>query len=181
MNARGYLESLLADTYVKRVRVIGLSLTDNADVYQSLLVSKDDPNHDLVTDGTNIAECETGSRIIDLRLKIVFTVGSSGDMTEVALWRDKDAGITTSFTISALFNSDYTLTNEEVKGVCMWYDMLNWGSGSDKQTAFPRIRRAAMARNKRLREGDVLKLLFSQNDGSLTRKANIVGRITVAK
>lgn len=181
MGLKNQLESILADTYVKRVRAVDVALTNNADTYVTLLASKDDPNHDLISDGSNIAECETGSRIVDLDLKLMLWDATTDDRIEVALFRDKDAGLTTSLSVTNLFLSDYTATAQEVKSACMWYEMFLFGSSSDMKTTGPRIRHQAMARNKRMRENDLIKLLFSCDDGGATRKANIVGRITVAK
>lgn len=158
--------------------MVDIALTDNADVYITFLTTKDTPDNDLETDGTNIAEVYSGARITDINLKIILHAGASGDRTEIMMFRDKDATLLTNATIGNLFEMDYAATPALVRAAAMWYDMHIWGSGSDKLTTAPRIRRAAMARNSQLRENDTLRILFSQNDGGTGRKVSIVGRIT---
>lgn len=158
--------------------MVDIALTDNADVYVTLLTTKDAPDTDVETDGTTIAETYSGARIVDVNLKLILHGGTAGDRTEIVYYKDRDAALGASWTVALLFDQDYTVNTAAIRNGTMWYDMHVWGSGSDKNTLMPRVRRAAMARNAQLRENDNLKILFSQNDGSTTRKLSMVGRLT---
>lgn len=181
MGLKQQLQNILSDKHVCRVRINTLAVTDNADVYQSLLVAKDDPNYDLATDGTNVAECEIGSRILDIDLKIVLHTIAQNDVSEVIIFKDPDVMLTTGMTPANLFLADVTQLTTNLRKYAMWYNVFIGGGAGQNHTFFAKISRGAMARNRRMAENDTLKILFSQNDASASRKAFIVGRITVAK
>lgn len=179
-SARNYLKNIMATPHVARVRMVDITLTDNADVYISLLKCDDDPDYDLISDGTNIAECQVGSMIQDVNLAIMMHGMAANDREEIIFFRDPDVALTTTVTPVSLFTSDYTTATQAIKKATMWYSMYQMmGAGTGFQTA-PRIRHAALLRNKNQLDGDVIKISFHQNDGGVTRKVNIVGRITHA-
>lgn len=177
--AKATLQNLLGTTHVQRVRIIDQDLTDNTNVYLSLLKAQDDDvDYDIVSDGTLIARCDTGARIVDIQLHTVIWGMASSDRVEVIMYRDRDSGITTSMTPAALFTSDYTTVTDAVRKHCMHYNYYQGASNRDAFNTPIRASRGAMARNKQMQDQDILKILFSMNDGSTTRKMTMIGRIT---
>lgn len=181
MGLKQQILNIVSDKHVARVRITALALTDNADVYQSLLVAKDDPNYDLATDGTNVAECEVGSRLIGIDLNIKLYTIAQNDIEEVILYKDPDNLLSTGMTPSELFAADVTAQRIVVRKHAMWYNVFIGGGAGQNHQFFMRVSKGAMARNRKFADGDVLKLMFSQNDASISRKAYIVGRLIFAK
>lgn len=174
------LRRALGHTVKHRVRIVQQGLTSAATDVEDLLKAVDAPDYDIETDGTNVAECETGARIVGMDLKMIIYLPDVKNRVEMMLYRDKDGGVSASFVPTNLFDSDHTPHIENVKRNTVFYDIFIAGSTQDKYSrtlrGFP-----AMKRVRLMQENDVFRLNFI--NGTYTNAANwtLVGSITTVK
>lgn len=171
------VKSMQAKT-THRIRIVKVNAPAATDTYVTLLTAKDDPNYDLVTDGTNVAECEIGSFIRKVQLHITYQASAAGDMVEMMLFKDPDAAFTTNMTPTQLYTSDVSSISLDVRKNTVWYHLFVASTGRDTFVGGPSLK--AMGRIKVMRENDNLRLLFSvpANDSGTYY---ITGRIITAK
>lgn len=167
---------LLGYRTVHRVRMVAQSLTTAATDNIGLLAAADSPDSDLETDGTNVAQCENGSRIVAMKLKLQVRLSNASERTEMFLFRDQDNAVSTNFTPTNLFDADHSVTNDNVRKNLAWYDVFIAGVSHDiykKRISWM----PAMSRMRQLRDTDRLELNFV-NSAMSGGTFNLIGTIT---
>lgn len=125
-----------------------------------------EPNYDLTTDGTNVAECHPGAKIVAIQLIGSIYGLQATRLVEWVIGRDPDGAIlTTGFTIANLYTADATLTNLQLKKNA-------WGAGhvigTDRTGVDVRLNiTSALRRTSKMLDGDVVRLVFT-DDGAGT-------------
>lgn len=176
------LRRALGHTVNHRVRIMEVTLSNSATDTVSLLQAADAPDYDLATDGTNVAQCETGARIVGMNLKLVVLAAASGSgkRTEMLLFRDEDNAVATNFTPSNLFNPDVSVERDDVRQNTVWYDLFVPTAQKDGFTKMIRGFKG-MRRIRLLKENDRLKINFVNGTVGTDFRYIIVGTITTVK
>lgn len=183
---KNLVDAVAGDPVVKRVRIfadggttINGSATNGGVTNVKLLKCDADnnPDEDLATDGTNLAEISPGSRITSIDL-MLFVKGNSVPQLEVFMFRDPDnilGGSTLNPT--KLFQQDVDTTTVILRKNCLTYFPIIPTTTHDLWANPVRISAAALARNRRLKAGDDLNLNFYNANSSATGKYWLVGKI----
>lgn len=154
---------------VHRVRMLSQVVTEGesggTNNAFSLLTCDDDPNYDNTTDGTNVAECEPGCRIIAVQL--VMTISApDGRLIEYMIGKDPDGAITsTSYTIANLYTADVTGTNLMLRKNVWTVGHMRTTSARLDSTKSLNIPGKVLARAGRMEDGDVIRLSFADDGG----------------
>lgn len=164
-------------THVHRVRIIGTALVSSTDLYLSLLKGVDDPNRDLISNGSDIAECKVNSKITKIQLTVVLSSYSAGEVTELLLHKDPDLAITTSFTVTSLFLADFTAVSSAVKKNSLVYRFFRALAVSDGARIGMGMKRKALRRAGKMNENDTLKLAAINGAFATNNTIDVVGRI----
>lgn len=147
-----------------RVRMLNQTITEadaTATNSFALLTCDDDPNYDLTTDGTNVAEVQPGTRLIAIQLILTISSLVTSRTIEWVIGRDPDGAITsTNFTIGTLFNADVS-TNSMAMRKNTWTAGHIVGSDRTAANININISPRALARASRLENGDVIRLHFT--------------------
>lgn len=146
-----------------------------------LLTVDDDPDYDLATDGSNVAEAEALSRLrrIDLRISyFAGTANAAGALVEWILFRSPDNTLA-STAPSSLFTADISPTTALVRKNVLAYGGFYSSANNDTRVFNVRIRRAAIKRIQRLSDGD--KIEFGIITAATGAKYFMHGTITWAK
>lgn len=167
--------------HVHRVRLIGLNLTSATDVYLTLLQAVDDPVWDNATDGSTTAQCEVGSRLASIKLTVTLYEGSSNERTEMMVFKDPDAFLTTNMTPANLFAGDLSATTMAVRKYTGLYRLFYWKGTGDNVFSKMIMKRSAMKRIGLMKENDNLRVMFSNGTFGTANKADIVGTIISAR
>lgn len=161
-----------------RVRMLSktINTTTPFRTYVDLLTADDDPDYDIVSNGTTIAECHANSKIVKVQLKINLFNSSTDKFVEWALYRDPDQVLGTNATIDAMFTSDVSTNDQLMKKNAVAYGNKRFTSQADGGIAKIFIKRKALARIRTMHDNDKLRLLF-QEESQSTLTCDIVGRI----
>lgn len=151
---------------VHRIRITQQAITEGTSAENfNLLTCDDDPNYDLTTDGTNVAECEPGCKIVAIQLVMtVHSVPAASRLIEWTIGRDPDATLTTGLGMPTLYTSDVSTTTIVTrKNVWAAGHMV----GLDKLGANINVNvsRKALARASRMADGDIIRLTFTDDSG----------------
>lgn len=139
-----------------------VGLTGSTDKVVSLILADDDPDYEITSDGTAVAECETLSRIEKIDLNLSYFAGTSnaaGGLVEWALYRDPDnSGIMTGpeDIFIATDSAGQSQRNKNVIAYGGFYSSAN----NDTKLFHVRIRRAALRRVARMNDNDRLKFII---------------------
>lgn len=161
-----------------RVYFKGTGLTASSRKTIGLLRADDDPDYDLISDGTNIAECESNAKItkIELRLEYYNSTGA-GNTLEYMVYRNQDNSFNASdFVPANLFTSDYTATLSEIKKNTILYNHAMISANFETVKQRLTIKRKALARVRNMRDMDELVINFELPAGT-TQNLNLIGRI----
>lgn len=148
--------------HVSRVRMVDIALTQNATTAITLLKVDDDPDYDLASDGTNIAEAQARSRITSIDLKMWLRANGTGERVEWLLYRDRDSNLG-SVDPSTLFQADYTTTVAEVRKNTVSYGMHVGSTNVENTMMRVFLKRKAMRRISGLNDNDLLKMTFAHS------------------
>lgn len=168
-------------THVHRIRIITTGLTASSTVRYTLLKADDEPDYDLLSDGTNIAECETGSRIVKLQLTIqYYNSTGAGNTIEMMLYKNPDGEHAAQFTPANLFEMDYQQYASDVKKYTAWYmpSMISANFETVKNKVM--LKRGAFRRIRGMHDLDTIELALVLPAGT-TQNATIHGRIWTRK
>lgn len=178
--ARRMIRAAIVTAHRSRVRM-DVPLTAATVKTSSLLSVDDDPDYDLTSNDTNIAEAEALSRLKRIDLNISYfsgTANAAGALVEWVLYRDPDnIGIITN--LSDLFIADVTANSLAVRKNVVAYGGFYSSANNDTQRFRIGIKRAAMRRISRLSDNDRLK--FSIITAATGAKFFMYGAITWAK
>lgn len=176
----GLVNKAVEHRNVSRVRMMNVALPSAATTTYTLLACDDDPDYDLTSDNTTVAEVQPFSKIvkIDLHCRIE---PSTGNTIEWMLIKDPDGLFTASQPApSTLFTADVTLTTMAVRKYALAYGWFKAVSTTKDalQTNF-RIKRAAIKRIGSLLDGDKLLLIIA-NPSAGAGTIIVTGTITTA-
>lgn len=149
----------VATSHRSRIRA-NVALTAATVNETSLLLVDDEPNYDLTSDGTNIAEAEARSRVRKIDLTVSFFAGTSnaaGALVEWLLFRDPDnfANVTAP---SDLFTADLNTVTMSLRKNALAYGGFFSSANNDTRVFHIRISRKAMQRTQVLQDNDRIKL-----------------------
>lgn len=151
---------------IHKIRMLNQTITEGTDTPFNLLTCDDEPNYDLTTDGTNVAECHPGAKIVAVQLIATIYGLVATRLVEWVIGRDPDGAITnTTFTMTALYTSDVSTANAMLKANV-------WGAGhvvaTDRTGMDVRLNiTKALRRASKMRDGDAIKIQFT-DDGAGT-------------
>lgn len=174
---RALLKQGLLTKRVHRIRMLNQTITQGTDTPFTLLSCDDEPNYDLATDGTNVAECHPGAKIVAVQLVMTVFSVADGETVEWVIGRDPDAAITSAaFTISNLYSADVT-------GGRLLMSKNTWGAGhmisSDGHAAMNTSLNItkALRRASKMADGDLIRLVFTHSAAGGNSLFYIRGRI----
>lgn len=149
---------------VSRIRMLAQAVTEATSTSFNLLTCDDDPNYDLATDGTNVAEVEPGCKIIAIQLHMTI-VTPANRTVEWVLYKDPDGVLTAAgATIATLYAADVEATR-----IVMRKNSLTAGHaiGTDRtgHNSVLNVPGRTLARSARLADGDVIRLTFTDDGG----------------
>lgn len=138
------------------INIAERSLAANTTETLSLILSDDTPSPTVISDGTTIAECEEGSRVIPRKLKIAFTSAVSDPVAVAFLvWKDGSFGAPTDPTTAQdVVSAGSALQSAALKKFACMYQKFWLSPNSDQKNFFIRIPK----RLRRLRQGESIKL-----------------------
>lgn len=165
---------------VKRVRFMNVAIPTAATTTFTLLACDDDPDYDLNSDGSTVAECQPFSKIIDINLQVRIEP-AAGNTVEWILVKDPDGLFTASQPAPAsLFTADVTLTTMALRKYVLKYGWFKAVSGiKDAWGGRLRIKRQAVRRAGSMLDGDKLLLIIA-NPSAGAGDLIITGTITLA-
>lgn len=164
---RALLKQGLLTKRVHKIRMLNQSISEGLDTSANnfnLLVCDDEPDYDLTTDGSVVAECHPGAKIIAVQLVLSLYGMVATRLIEYIIGRDPDAAVAAgNYKIGALYTSDITTANAMIKA-------NTWAAGhviaSDRTSQDLRINvTKALRRASKMRDGDVIRLHFT-DDGA---------------
>lgn len=164
---------------VHRIRMLDQTITQGTSTPFALLTCNDDPNYDLATDGTNVAECQVGARIVAVQLHLSLTNIPNGETVEWILGRDPDASITTAgFLVGNVYTADVTTGNRLLKDNTWTIGHVMAGTASrDTFNGTLRIPGKTMRRSRLMNENDVIRLVFTHTAAGSSSLMYLRGRI----
>lgn len=146
-----------------------------------ILSADDEPDYDVGGNFATPLECETGSRIIDIDLTIIFTTSSANDIIEWMLIKDPDQVIGTSSSPVDLYTNDVTTTSLLTRKYALAYGIFKSTSQKETLVTRARISRRALRRAGVMNDLDRLRLQILGTGSSVTATVSMVGRITTRK
>lgn len=164
-------------TTTHRVYVKDMAITASTTKNIELLKADDDPDYDLVSNGTNIAECHSNSRITKMQLMMQYYNSTGAGLTvEQMLFKAPDGQSAADFTPANLWVSDFEITDNMVKKFTVMYkaDLISATFETVKGKIF--IKRAALKRIRTMRDNDALIYSLIPPAGT-TQVLNLMGRI----
>lgn len=161
-----------------RIRILDGALTAGANVAVNLLTCDDDPDYDLATDGSNVAECQPGARIVAVQLVLSIYGVDSGEIVEWIIGRDPDAIITgPNFSMSNLYLQDVTSTTNFLRKNTWGAGHMISTTGRDLATQHVNISGKALKRSRLMAENDVIRLGLLSSADDVSGKYYLRGRI----
>jgi len=164
-----------------RVHFKDVTIAANASTGFDLLTCDDDPNYDVTSDGTNVAEIHPESRVIRLQLVMGLYVDSNpivGGPLEWLLGRDPDSALTaSSMTMATLMASDVN-AGVKVLRANTWatgHMFLTTTKGQGNSRVI--VSRKALRRSRVFHDGDKLRIVFTNPDADTAAKLYLRGRI----
>lgn len=174
---RTEVKKAIGTTHISRVRMIDQVLTQGTTADFNLLVVDDDPDYDLASDGTNIAEVQALTKLRKIELTFIVNPGGTGsERIEYMLYRDPDATLVGSVP-SSLFTADVSLASQALRKNAIAYGMFISTANKDTTTRRLFIRRQAMARVQTLRDGDRLRMAIAHSAAAADGLMWLYGRI----
>lgn len=176
----GMVQKAVEHKDVKRVRFMNKAIPTAATTTFTLLTCDDDPDYDLNSDGTTVAEVQPFSKIVGMNLKFRLEA-AAGNTVEWLLIKDPDGLFTaTQPAPSTLFTADITLTTIAVRKYTLAYGWLKSVSGIRDSTIFKiRVSKAAIKRAGAFLDGDKLLLIIA-NPSAGAGEFILTGTITLA-
>lgn len=163
---------------VHRIRATVLAIPENANTAYVLLRCDDEPNYDTTSDGTNIAECEPGSRLISVQLVMTMYGMDANTIVEWNLHKNPDQTLTASeTTVAALYAADVEPENRMLRKNTFTAGHFIGTSNHDTQTTRVRIARKAMKRNAVMADNDQIAFTFANLDATDAALLYIRGRL----
>lgn len=165
---------------VHRIRMLDQAITQGAVTTFSLLSCDDDPNYDLTSDGTNIAEAHPGARIVGMNLHMSIFDVDAGETVEWILGKDPDGALGAGgvFDIADLYTSDVTANNLAVReNVWTVGHMIGETGNRTLKNVELRIPRGTLKRSRLLADGDVIRLAFTHTAAGTDSTMYLRGRI----
>lgn len=175
---RALLKQGILTKRVHRIRMLQQTITQGADTPFILLTCDDEPNYDLTTDGSNVAECHPGAKIVAVQLQMSIFSVDDFETIEWVIGRDPDSTVTNaSYTISNLYTADVT-------GTRLLLSKNVWGAGhfvagaasSEVFNTNLNITKALRRASKML-DGDTIKLVFTMTAAGGNAVMYLRGRI----
>lgn len=155
---------------------ISVAPTASAVNNYSLLVADDDPDYEILTNGTTIAECQTNSKIVKISLGIsYYTNGGAGGVNEFIVYRDPDNELGSVDPQNAFSVAESALQESKRKNILVYRANLLSASGLVWQSRTA-IKEKALRRARLMQDNDRLKLSFTTGAGA-TQKLLVQGRI----
>lgn len=163
---------------VHRVRILSGTITQGANTSFVLLTCDDDPDYDLATDGTNVAECQPGARIEAVQIVMsIFGSNIAGETIEWVIGRDQDNALgAASFSVSELYAADFTgnraILRKNVWGVGHFIGTANRDVSNTGLNITKALRRARL-----MADGDTIRLNFTATAAGGDHTVYLRGRI----
>jgi len=157
--------------------VNGVTITSATNTLTNLLVAKDDPDETIVTDGTLIAECEAGSRIVKMNLRVKFTGLNTTTAYKVAFVRNPRNILTQNNILDNLMVYPNDAINKTMhENLASW--KVDVADGTDRATEPFKVR--LPRRLRFMNDTDRLALAYNVTTGG-TAKIFVFGTITWLK
>lgn len=178
---RSLVRAAVSSPHVSRVRIFGHSLTGQTTIQSPiLLVCDDDPDYDLSSDGTNIAEVQPFSKITNIKLACQLDTGGNShtDRLEWILVKDPDGMLAAASAVPAdLFTADVSTTTVLLRKYTLAYGWFVSTASAENQKFNIRIKAKALRRAGLLHDGDRLRF-FVRNESASAGFMNLTGTIT---
>lgn len=169
-------------THVHRVRGIGVSTGDAATTHFDLLLADDDPDYDVTSNLTTIAECEAKSRLKSIQLNMILKTTQENHTLEWMLYRDPDEVLEAGgVTPATLFTADVTAFTALLRKNALAYGFFRASTNKDAHSTRIRISRKAMRRVVQMNDLDRIKLAITASDVVTAGTIDIWGRIVTQK
>lgn len=183
--ATRFVQSVMRKTGPIKVHRIWNPSTDRGTVAGAvstyvLLQADDDPLDNSYSDlgGSNIAECESDSRI--KRLDLTFNIsGTTGDRGTWMLVRNVDAAITlsTAGLVDQLMQGVETATIQSLRKNCLAMGLYRIPSDRTHTIQRVRVKRKALMRAGLMQDGDALTLVLENKGANSMQLTHAQGRI----
>lgn len=157
------------------------TLTADTLLDEAILTVDDDPDYDIATGASTVAEAEALSRLRKIKLTISYfsgTANSSGAKVKWILYKSPD-GTLGSIDPDALHGADVTLTTQALRKNTLAAGWFYSSSNNETKLFRVRISRAAMRRVMVLKDNDQLRFAMQTSAGGA--KYLMFGTITWAK
>lgn len=181
---RGLVRGAVRVNHVSRVRFFGSgNIPANATTYFPLLHCDDDPDYDLATDGTNIAEVKPLSRIMSIQLHARMEPSGTGVAArlEWMLLKDPDQSLSAvPMAPSSLFSADFTTNVAALRKYTLAYGWFVASTNRDSFDRMIRIRRKALRRAGIMHDLDRLSLAITNSAAAATAHLQLTGRIVTS-
>lgn len=164
---------------VHRIRILAGTITQGTDTSFSLLTCDDDPNYDLTTDGTNVAECEPGAKVVAVQLHMSIYGMPAGEVYEWTMYRDPDGalGAASNGTIATLYTADFTASNAVQRKNTFLAGHVCSSTSKEVYTDQIRITSKALRRAARFADGDLWRMTFTATPSATSPSLYLRGRI----
>lgn len=162
--------------HASRVRIFDNNMTASTLTAKTLITCDDDPDYDLTTDGTNIAEMQPLKRIRSLSLDFALVNIDSNKVVEWVLFKSPDGTIDT-MAPSDIFTADVSVNTMQYRKNTLAYGWFVGASNTDYGKSRIRVRRAALKRTGVFNDGDKLIFAVKGNNASDTIQLTMTGRI----
>lgn len=172
----------MGNRVVHRIRMLDQTITNNVTTKFNLLSCDDDPDYDLATDGTNVAECHPNSRIVAVQLHVGLYPASNPINPGPLEWmiaRDPDGALGAAGLITPgnLYAADVTTATDMLRKNVWAMGHMFLTTNRDAANLNIRISRKALRRARIMRDGDKVSISFTNPDATDTAKLYIRGRI----
>lgn len=164
-----------------KIRMLNQTITEASETPFNLLTCDDDPDYDVLTNGTTVAEIQPGAQIIAIQLHMTIYGLVATRLVEWLIGRDPDGAITAAnFTVANVYTPDLTVTNALLKknAWSVGHVVANDRTGFDLNINIPG---KLLARAGRMNDGDVIRINFTDDgagtgNGILYMRGRIVTR-----
>lgn len=165
---------------VHRVLLDNVVVTNNATSNHRLLSIVDAPSDTLRSDGTNIAQAESESRLLDIKLQGFITNANSGVRYKWILLKNPDNDYTADVPTRFLEQTD-DINARHFRKHILAMGWLNTNSNTDAPRFKVFIRRSALRRVQFLHDGDDIQLWIHNTHATSSGALFLWGRLTTKK
>lgn len=174
---RGLVLAAAESKHTHRYRSTEFTATQAAVTSYQLLACDDDPDYDTGGDFSTPCECHPGSKITGIDLNLTIAPNGTSEIIEWMLWKDPDSILGATVSPADLFTNDLNSTNVVLRKAVLAYGMFRSTTSREANKIHVRVSRAAMGRNRVMKDGDRLRLTVLNTGGSATTKISAFGRI----